>query len=422
MINLFNYLLISGVFTSGFVLFRTPFEFYISYIFMILFVAIYFFHYHKIQVNKVFLLILMSVSILSLLNIFWGNNSAFSLLKQFGGFILNGVVYYLLIRINKSNINKLFRIYLKLAIIVAVIGIIQEVSFLIGFTYGYDYSYFIPKFNGGGTALGMLRVTSILPEPSHFGGAMAPAMFVSVLNIIRGENSFIGRNASVLIITSILLSFSLTAYVGIVMALILIMLNYKRVGLIAVVATILIAFAVSSYRYIPEIRIRVDDTYAVVAGRAALGEGNLSTFAFISNASVAYKSFMNNPLFGAGMGSHPISYNKYIEQLVGPDAPAASTSPLCVDDAGSLFFRLMSETGLFGMFLFFYFIIKFYVSRKRDAHFWIISNSIICLFGMNLIRLGNFFYCGFIFFVWAYYFASKCADGNRSVCESGKIY
>ena len=374
---------------------------------MILFLAMYVFSFGKLKINRVFIFILTLVSLLSFLNVFWGNNSIFLLFKQSGGFLINGVVYYLLIRVNKNDINKLFCVYLKLAFIIAMIGIFQELSFLIGFKYGYDYSYFIPKFSNVGTALGMLRVTSILPEPSHFGAAMAPAMFVSVLNIIKKESNFLSRKASFLIIISILLSFSLVSYTGIVIALILIMFNNKKITLIVACVIMLFVFIRFAYLYLPDIRIRVDDTVSVITENAPLGKGNLSTFAFCSNAMVAYKSFLNNPLFGSGIGSHSLSYNRYIAEFIGPNPDPNLTISLCVEDAGSLFFRLISETGLLGLFLFFYFIIRFYVSKSKNEHVWIISNSIVCLFVMNLIRMGNYFYCGFIFFIWAYYFTGK---------------
>ena len=232
MINLFNYLLVSNCFTGGFILFTTPFEFYIGYIFMILFLAMYVFSFGRFEINKVFIFILTQVILLSLLNVFWGNDSYFSLLKQFAGFLFNGVGYYLLLKINKNNIDKLFRVYLKLAFIVAIIGIFQEFSYLIGFKYGYDFSYFIPKISSlMGTVFGMIRISSILPEPAHFGAVMAPAMFVSVLNIVKRESNFISRKASILIIISVLLSFSLVSYVGIVIALFLIVFNYKKIML-----------------------------------------------------------------------------------------------------------------------------------------------------------------------------------------------
>lgn len=414
MTTLFNYLVLSGIFTSGFILFQTPFVFYINYIVMLGYLAFYLVSGQKIYVSKIFLFILLVFSLLSLLNVFMGNNSFFSLTKQVFGFVLNGGVYYILIRSNKNNIDKLIHVYLKLATFVAAIGIFQEISFMLGFVDGYDYSYFIPNLNPGGNVLGMLRISSILPEPAHFGAAMAPAIFISTLNIIKNETNFIGRKVSLLIFLSALLTFSLITYVGIIVSLFLIMANYKRVKLMVITVSALGLFSFFSYKYLPEIKTRIDDTFGVIAGTSAMVESNLSTFAFVSNAGVAFKSFESNPLFGSGIGSHSLSYAKYIYEVIDSNQ---SPLMLCKDDAGSLFFRLVSEAGLFGVVGFFYFIVHFYISRKRDRHLWIISNSIVCLFVMNLIRLGNFFYCGFMFFVWIYYLASKSPVARTTVAH-----
>lgn len=408
-VKLFNYLLISNIFTGVFILFRKPFDFYMAYAFMILFLLFYLLVRGKFEVNRSFVIALFLVSAPSLVNIIFKNNLLSLFLKQFMGFIFNAGIYYLLIKINKGNVDRLFRIYLRFAVIIAAIGIIQEISFLTGFRYGYDYSYLSHSLRFCGTTCGLLRVTSLLAEPSAFAGAMTPAIFVSVQNIINKNSSFINRSASILIIISTMVSFSILAYVSIVVAFILVAFNSQKVSTVAVWGTILVLFMVLSYIFIPEIRYRIDDTAAIIARRARFGQGNLSTFSFCSNGAVAFKNFIHNPLFGAGLGSHPISYNKYISQFLSPDIPAGYQIPLNTMDAGSLFFRLISETGLFGVALFFYFIIKFYVSRKKDSHFWIISNSIACLFALNLIRNGNYFYFGFILFVWMYYFAHRNA-------------
>jgi len=376
---------------------------------MILFLFFLLCFYGKFYINKISVITLFCILIIGLLNISAGNNSGPLFLKQFLGLIFNGIVYYSLFKLNNNNVDKLFRIYLKFCIVVAVIAIIQEASFLVGFKYGCDFSYLSPYIDQCGTTLGMLRVTSIFQEPSHFGSAMMPALFISILNILKWENNYISKRASCLIIISILLSFSVTAYVGIIIAFILIMLNHQRGRLIAVCIITLIGFSFVSYRYLPAVKRRVDDTVAVISGKKSLNNVNMTTFSFLSNGYVAYKSFMNDPLFGSGIGSHPISYDRYIEQIIGPEKRFINISK---GAASSLFFRLISETGLFGVFLIFYFGIKFIVRKKNDSHFWIISNSILCLFLVNLIRMGNYFYNGFIFFVCAYYFTYLSARGN----------
>lgn len=410
MISLFNYLLISNIFTSGIILFKTRFEFYVGYIFMILFLIYYFIVYRKPYISKTFLYVLTSILLLSFMNVWLGYNSASMLLKQFIAFIFNCLVYYLLIKVNKSDINKLFRIYLKLAVIMALIGIFQEISFLAGFKYGYDYSYLIHKMQQSSPVWGMLRVTSLLPEPSHFGAAMAPAIFVAVLTMIKGECYFISRKAAILIIISVLLSFSLVAYIGIISALVMIILNYQRAKFITVCTIILVSFTYISYRYLPNIKERVDDTLAVINHKIPLKYANVSTFTFYCNTFIAYKSLKNNPVLGSGLGSHQLSYQRYISQIVEPDSPAWVYALLNKEDAGSLFVRLISETGLLGITAFLCFLFRFYVSRKRDGHLWVISNAILCLVILNLLRMGNYFYSGFILFIWLYYFAGTANE------------
>ncbi|MDD5492795.1 MAG: hypothetical protein PHV60_08985, partial [bacterium] len=257
--------------------------------------------------------------------------------------------------------------------------------------------------------LGMLPVTSLLPEPAHFGAAMAPAIFVSFLTLFKKNINFIDRKAALTIILSVLLSFSLVGYIGIVFALLMIMLNYHQFKTILAGAIILLIISYFPYRYVPNIKIRVDDTLAVINHKIPMKNANLSTFTFYSNAFIAYKSLGQNPVLGSGLGSHQLSYQKYISQIVPPDR-VRITAFLSSEDAGSLFLRLISETGLLGIAVFVYFLCRFYVSRKKDEYLWIISNAILCLVILNLLRLGNYFYSGFIFFIWLYYFAGTAHE------------
>lgn len=405
MIRFFNYLLIICIFTGGFVFSANGyFDFYVSYIFMAGFLLTYLLCYRKILINRNSFYILWVISFFSLINVFQGNNTFPALFKIIIGFIFNGITYYLLIRLNGYKVDGLFRIYIQIACVVAFIGIFQEISYLIGFKGGYDYRSFIPRTVHPYAQSGILRVKSIMQEPAHFGTVMAPALFVSILNIIKNKNYFINKKVSLLVIVSVLLSFSLVSYLGIIISFILIMLNYKRIKLIAICILILVIFGFTVYKVLPDLKARIDDTAAVIMGKIPLDKVNLSTFAFCSNGFVAYKSFMHNPLFASGLGSHPLSYDRYIPQVI---ERAKIVHSVNREDACGLFFRFMSETGLLGIFFFTYFIFRFYVSRKKDDYLWVISNAVICLFILNLVRQGNYFYNGFIFFIWVYYFIGK---------------
>lgn len=388
------------------------FDFYVGYIFLFLFLLTYIFFYRTIHINRIFLLILGAFYLLSLVNVYQGNNSFPSLIKVLIGFILNGIIYYLLIRLNDYKVEGLFRIYLQFACIFALIGIFQEISFLAGFKNGYNFAYLVPRTAKPNFQSGMLCVSSLMQEPAHFGATMIPAFFISVLNILQLKKNFMSMLPSIFIIASVILTFSIVAYIGIIVVFLLIMLNYRRVKILTVGIILLSIAAFSIYVFLPVIRWKINDTIAVIYGKKRLSSANLSTWSFGSNGFIAYKSFMRQPLFGSGLGSHRTSYDRYIAQIIDPDY---NKYPLNRTDASGLFFRLMSETGLLGLFLFFYFIFKFHVSRRKDGYLWIFSNAILCLFIVNLLRQGNYFYNGFILFIWLYYFSYKNAQNKSKV-------
>lgn len=410
MVTLFNYLLVFNVFAGGFVLFFTPFEFYLGYIFIIFFLIGYFYHYRNFRINSSFPIILIILSLVSLVNVYFGNDTIFLVMKQVFGILITGSAYYLLIKINRYKINNLFKIYLRIALIVASIGIFQEISFLAGFKQGYNYSWLIQKWKYFTATGGMLRINSIFMEPSHFAISMAPAFFVSLLNILKKDSPYSNfRYGSIIICMSYILTFSAIAYIAILISLLLLvsfLRNFKySVGLLLIIPVLVY----TAYRYSPEIRMRVNATIGVAKGAIKANDSNLhlSVYSLITNALVAYSSFSTNPLFGCGLGSHPISYAKFIRSnlAVGfwqKDLPEANKM-----DAGSLLFRLISETGLLGTLIVFYFVLRFRLYRKNNESLYIINTAIFVLFILQFLRQGHYFYNGLFFFVWMYYFAYK---------------
>ncbi len=424
MINLFNYLLVLNVFLGGFVLFASPFEFYVGYIFILAFLTMYVFHYHNIGINSKFLITLIAVTFFSLVNVYLENTTLALMGKQALGILVTGVAYYLLIKINKYEIDKLFRIYLRIAFIVASIGIFQEFSFLVGFErYGYDYSVIISKWAFSATTLGVLRVNSILPEPSHFAISMAPALFVSLLSVLKNNSFYLNKKGSMLVIISYVLTFSAVGYVAIIISVLLIYSNAKKIRHLLFAAIIIFSSIFLTYRYIPEIRIRVEDTLGVATGSIDVAASNVSTMTLASNAFVAYDSFKNSPLFGRGLGSHPISYDKFAPIVYG-DVIYRTVDAVVLnkDDANSLFLRLASETGLFGIIVALYFLFKFRLKNSDNENLQIISNAIFTIFIISLLRQGHYFYNGFFFFVWLYYFAYRIYNGPQYAHRLNKLY
>ncbi|MBU4509837.1 O-antigen ligase family protein, partial [bacterium] len=322
---------------------------------------------------------------------------------------------------NKYEIDKLFKIYLRIALIVAVIGIFQEISYVVGFESGYDYSYIIQKWGATATTGGgLLRVNSIFMEPSHFAISMAPAFFVSLLSISRKDspylNTKVGRVGSIIVIISYILTFSAVAYVAILISLALIFFNIRNLRYLLLLLVVIPVFIYAAYVYMPEIRMRVDDTIGVATGSIKAADSHLSVYSLASNAFVAYKSFIDNPLLGHGLGSHPISYDEFIRSGASGGFWQEDYPVVNKKDAGSLFLRLASETGLFGIIVVLYFVFKFRLKTSNNKNLQIISNAIFTIFMIQLLKQGHYFYNGFFFFVWLYYFAYKI-DNKLKISE-----
>ena len=421
--DIINYIVIFTIFSSAFT-FRDIFLFAdlrITYLIMVLALLLWILFVENIYFNKAFFFLFSIIIISSFYNIYIGKDTLGLLAKQVIGISLNAIIFYLLLKINKYDLKGLFKIYLNIAVLVGAIGLIQELSYLLNFKFGYDFYYIIPNWKTSISQSGFLRINSILPEPASFCYSMMPAFFVSIISFSRNSFRFLTKWKSLIIISSFFLTFSTIGYIGIVISLFLLMYNYRKIRYVFAGIIIVFVFVFFLWNNISEFQVRIGDSIDMLTGKANLETVNLSTFALFSNALVAYNSFKDSPIFGSGLGSHKLSYYKYINDIV--DINKISTF-LNVDDANSLFSRLLSETGLFGIVIFFYFLFKFHLSKKRDEsnYLWIINNAILAMFLIRLIRCGHYFINGFFFFFWLYYFAWKLNKTQSKNYEDKNYY
>ncbi|MCO5237732.1 MAG: O-antigen ligase family protein [Chitinophagaceae bacterium] len=137
------------------------------------------------------------------------------------------------------------------------------------------------------------------------------------------------------------------------------------------------------------------------------GKSNSSTFALYSNYAIARDSFVESPLFGSGLGSHPLIYKETFLKYFPSDYMVMYGSQN-QQDANSKFFRLMSETGLLGLILFFYAFIQFFAPKRKMTspvlkEMGAINYSIFVYIMLCLIRNGNYINIGFFLFFFLYY-------------------
>lgn len=372
-----------------------------------------------VYINKTFLYLFLLIILISILDVFYGVNSFSGLLKQLVGISSSVLFFYLLFWLNNYDVKKLFKIYLNIAFVVALIGIIQEISFLLKFKPGYDYSYFIPTwklvYSRGDE--GLLAINSILAEPAHFCNVMMPAFFVSVAAFFKNSFKFQKTWKRIIIISSISLSFSTMGYVGILLA--IVMFTFSRLSVRKIFIGMIIIFMTSFliYRNIYNVENRIHGFAQILKGEIAVERSFPSVFALASNTLVTYEVFKRNPLFGFGLGSYETSYRKYIGEVLDKNKIVNIYN---YREAGSLFLRLLSETGLLGLAIMLIFILKFRIRRISNHmnYLWIINNAILLMFLIKLIRMGHYFADGFFFFVWSYYFSKLKSQEEENSLKS----
>lgn len=413
----------SVIFISSIVLFKTPFEFYISYIGLIILLGAFIFKY---RFPTKLLYLFLPLLIFGIINILYQNNTFGFFIKIYANIFVSTLFFYYVFEYYERDIVRFFSIYMSWAYIAALIGVIQLVSYLIGFAPGYDFRILF-GFNKWGITPGGLgiRVNSIFCEPSYVGATLGPAFFISFYNLIFNKAYFITRLQSLVIVFTYLMSTSSVAYIGVFFVLILLLVNFGVVRYIAIVIPLSLILFYALYNNVREFKIRADGVYAlyiegilekeaakddrggalvqIMRKRSLLQTIHGSSFVQYNNYVITKKNFSENPLFGTGLGSHQYIFSKYdLSYLLGGEYDNNMA------DANSMLLRTISETGLFGLVFLILFIRNGYVRKDPDHpeadYHWLISNAVLVIILLQLARQGNYTFGGFIGFMWLYYY------------------
>lgn len=409
-----------NLFFTGYILTKNPFEFYLSYIPILLLLPIFII---KFKFYTPSLYILIPLLVVGIFNISIDNNTMPRFLKIYINIAINLVFYQYVLQYYNFDVKAIFKKYLSISFIISIIGILQLISFWVGFKAGYDMRVFF-SLNKWGLNYGGLgiRINSFFSEPSSLGIAIAPAFFISLYQLITRTNEFLSLKRCIVIIICYSLSFSSLAFFGIFLTIILITLNFGaiRYFLFAIPLSVFLFFV--AYNNANEFKVRIDgvkelfidnilDEAKTVETRMArikrirnfLSRVHGSSFVFYNNYYVAKQNFIKNPVFGTGLGSHEFAYDKYaLNKLIG------GIYEFNTGDANSLFLRTISEVGLFGAIFLILFIFKYYVSHdlggRENNDYWLISNALLVLIILTYVRQGNYTYNGFFLYCWMYFY------------------
>jgi hypothetical protein len=402
--SLKDYAILVTLFVNSITIISSPVEVYIGYLAIFTLLPGYFKKYtFPRSMGAIYLILILS----GLFGILIGNNTFGQFIKILLGTFVSYLFYYYVILDYKKDIKYLFELYLKGAWIVTILGIVQFVSYQIGFIPGYSWSWILNKWGlipGG--AFGV-RVSSIFGEPTYYAVFMSGAAFVGMYCLMFKKNYY-SRTRSVLVVVFYFLTYSGNATAGIAISFFLLIFNYGflRYGIF------LIPIGLFGFKYNYdnnfEFRQRYDSVIEIFStGKFVIGKTHGSSIVLYNNYNVAIESFLHNPFFGGGLGSHLTSFEKY---SLTQDVPVYGFN-LNSQDANSMGLRIISETGIFGVLLFLFILSKYYVfRRKEDELNWVVSNAILVIVALNILRQGHYFLNGFPFYIWLYYFNWKSAN------------
>lgn len=399
-----NILIFISVFVSSITFFREPFEGYLHYVIFLMLLPFFVLRFGF--PGKPMRLLILPL-IVGIVEIFVGNNTFPLFLKIFIGVLLSSTFYYYVMLFYELDTEKIFRYYLRGAVIVALIGVFQLVSYYIRFTPGYNFSWIFNKWGFVPSSFG-LRINSIFSEASQCAIVLSPACFVAMRNLFfRGGNYGLTRNESILVLVVMVLTTSSTGYIGLFLILLFLMLNYGQFVYFILGSVFIMLGATLLYNYIPEFQKRVDTSIGLwVNEDFSVRNVNSSSFILYNNYHIAVKNFEDNFLTGSGLGSHPVAFDRYSltrdQGILNIQFNKA--------DGNSMLLRLLSETGLMGIGFMLWLLISRYVRRNRfdeESPYWMISNATLIIILLYLLRQGNYFLNGFPMFLWLYYYAKE---------------
>jgi hypothetical protein len=322
--------------------------------------------------------------------------------KIFIGFFLSVLFYHYVIELFEHDIKKLFYYYMKGSLIVSYIGLFQVLSYFIGFRPGYNFGWLFNKWSVAQGGIG-IRMNSVFSEPSYFAAVIAPAFFVCIYNLSVRNPIFITKRQSIAIVIAYLLTFSSLGIIGIFLAILMLLLNFGFIRYAIIFVPVFYFTFQYAYNKVPDFQARFDGTIDIFSTEDFRNyDIHGSSFVLYNNYHVALENFKRNPIFGTGLGSHPVAFDKYsLTNLQGVLKIEFNKA-----DANSMFLRLMSETGLYGTLFMILLLSRCWVFRQRspDRELWVMSNGIALIILLFLARQGHYFLNGFPFFLWLFYY------------------
>lgn len=378
-------------------------------------------------------LTIVGIVLLSLYNIYLDNTTSVLFSKQFIIVSFISFTSFMFIYNNRNDLNYIINLYLKISFVFACIAIFQEIFYLIGLEYLYNFSYLMlnPQQTYG-TGF-FIRASSFCAEPPMFAFALIPATFISLYSFITGNFKFISKIQSLIIIIATLLTYSAIGYCSLFLsAMLLLLWNFENIkvknfiGVLFLIAFIfslggngiamriqdsitLLNKSISNY----EIHIPVKDKKKkgkIYDKKNKQNEINLSAYLLMVHFKRTIDDFYENPILGKGLGAYTYTKNSVkLKKYALANFP--SWIPFRLDGSTSLIFKIVVEFGLAGIIMLFIILYRYYIFDfkyiNKSNYFIIINNAMLVYIAFILIRMPFYFCNGLWIFVWIYIFSKQ---------------
>jgi len=334
----------------------------------------------KIKVNNTFILITIFLFFHGLFFSIFYFTPFYKTISQLVGIIILGTYYFLFFKYYKYE--TIVQCYLKITFTVVIIG------FPILF-FGLN-SFQPDKFH------------SIMSEAQHYDIVVIPAMYYLFFNYNKIKSSIIAF--------SIVLSTSSTGFIGLFLSFLFAKVNKKIILNIFILIPVFIGLFYLLYNNYEEFKVRIDDTTKeinIYETKKFYKWTNVSSYVYLKSYYVSRKNFSEHP-FGTGLGTFEIYHDKYLSDLKIPEyIYDIKSKDLNKADANSLALRIISDLGVFGIFLILVFLYYSIQIFKNKTQYKPLLIGLLIYFILKLFRDGHYFPPELYFFVWMYFFGIK---------------
>jgi len=359
----------------------------------------------------IYLYIFIQTYIFNLLSI-----NILSSASHFLGFILFSLSVFSFVSIYRNRILDMVRIYYKLVFALVCFVFLQTILFIC-FGLSFKPQQILSSSIIAGTNPFVAEILNFLPravglssEPAHYATTILPGVYLALL-VITGKGTQLklgNKKTGIIIIIGFILSFSLVGYFGLFLCLISVFAGkikgklFVKVGLTGFFLVLI--YFISSTNLIS----KLNSVPAMINGGTEsyqFTSSDLSAFALASNLYVTRENLKKSHYMGTGFNSHKDAYDREIYKVF---SQSQVLMELNRDDAGSLFIRVLSEFGIPGIILFFYFLFHFWIRKATPAYAlkYINNMSLVMIISYSL-RNGGYIDTYLIFFMALSYYTFK---------------